>query len=306
MTLARRALLLGTAGGIAASASACRDATVPATYSATTPTVAPTRTPASPPAADPSSLASAPPKHPRRPHLPRPTPWRPTAGEIEPAIKLAAVRHLERAHTSPHERLRVLYAQYGGLLPDSASVLVPSLSQTLRQGAVVPGGHTFDVRLSRRGSRWVVTEVFPSRPGPRARRLSLAARRVLAHDRIDLPPASADDIASGQVEDSVLEALLRLAAAYRVGVSVMRSGHPLHVFGTDRLSDHPRGLAVDVWRIDGHPVVAPSTPRRLVEGFMRRAVALGADNVGGPTPLAGAAYFSDRTHHDHVHLGFPG
>ena len=96
-----------------------------------------------------------------------------------------------------------------------------------------------------------------------------------------------------------------LAAAHVVDVSVVKSGHPLYVFGTNRLSDHPRGHAVDVWAIDGHPVVSPAN-RPLVESVMRLGASLGAYQVGGPVDLDGAGlqYFSDNTHHDHIHLGF--
>ena len=41
-------------------------------------------------------------------------------------------------------------------------------------------------------------------------------------------------------------AMLALARTYRLEVSVVRSGHPLDVFGTDRPSDHPRGRAFGV------------------------------------------------------------
>jgi hypothetical protein len=127
---------------------------------------------------------------------------------------------------------------------------------------------------------------------------------VLANDRIALPPASAADIRSGQVHDSVLTAMLALAKTYRIGVSVIRSGHPINVFGTNRPSDHPRGRAFDTWQINGRAVVSPSTPRSLITAYMRATESAGSYNVGGPYQLSGAAYFSDRTHHDHVHAGF--
>ena len=172
-------------------------------------------------------------------------------------------------------------------------------------GAVRAGGATYDVRLVRSGGGWRVVAVHPSRPGPPARHLSGAAQRVLRHPRIDLPPASRADVLSGQVHDSVLTAMLVLARRYTLGVSVVRSGHPLHVFGTSRLSDHPRGRAFDTWRIDGHPVVAGGTPRRLVTGYMEAVAAAGSYNVGGPYLLGSPPqFFSDATHHDHVHAGF--
>ncbi|WP_257786860.1 hypothetical protein [Streptomyces fodineus] len=40
---------------------------------------------------------------------------------------------------------------------------------------------------------------------------------------------------------------------------------------------------------------------------MRDAAAAGSYNVGGPVLLAGGGagqFFSDATHHDHVHIGF--
>jgi len=240
------------------------------------------------------------------PPLPRVTRWHADPRDVEPAAKRAAVRTIERRGNTRRSALQVLDAQYGGILSSSASVLVVCRSWTRApSGAVRPGGATYDVRLVRSGSGWRVVAVHPSRPGPPARHVSGAARRVLRHPRIDLPPASRADVLSGQVHDSVLTAMLGLAHRYTLGVSVVRSGHPLHVFGTTRLSDHPQGRAFDTWRIDGHPVVAGRTPRALVVGYMEAAAAAGSYNVGGPYLLGSAPqFFSDATHHDHVHAGF--
>ena len=200
--------------------------------------------------------------------------------------------------------LQVIDAQYGGLLTSSASVLVPTRQWVVdAAGTQSERGWTFDVRLSAASPTWHITAINPSNPGA-ATSVDSLATQVLASSRIDLPPASRADIASGQVHDSVLEAMLTLAKAYTIGVSVIRSGHPTHVFGTTRLSDHPRGRAFDTWRINGVPVVATSTPRSLVTGYMQAAAAAGSYNVGGPYLLSGRAYFSDQTHHDHVHAGF--
>jgi hypothetical protein len=200
--------------------------------------------------------------------------------------------------------VEVIDAQYGGILTSSASVLVPCRVYTLSGGRVVSSGTTVDVRLSKSSGHWRVTATHPAQPGAAMSRLSTAARQVLANDRIALPPASAADIRSGQVHDTVLAAMLELAKTYRIGVSVIRSGHPQYVFGTTRLSDHPRGRAFDTWQINDRPVVAPTTPRSLVTSYMRAAASLGSYNVGGPYQLAGSTYFSDQTHHDHIHAGF--
>lgn len=200
--------------------------------------------------------------------------------------------------------VEVIDAQYGGILSDTASVLVPCRSFTLADSRVVTGGTTVDVRLTKTQGTWRVTAMHPAQPGKATTQLSPAARQVLSNARIALPPASAADIRSGQVHESVLAAMLELAGTYRIGVSVIRSGHPINVFGTDRPSDHPRGRAFDTWQIDGRAVVDPATPRALVTSYMRATESLGSYNVGGPYQLPGPAYFSDRTHHDHIHAGF--
>ena len=272
--------------------------------------------------------------------LPKISPWRPNVGDIEPEAKAHAVRLIEAIGSSPvgHAGLaaaksrvaalgeagslvrqapsllhaasgaviEVIDAQYGGLLADTASVLVAFRQWWANDHVVTPGGTTVDVRLSRLGGQWRVTALHPAQPGPAAVRLSAVARQVLSSDRIELPPASVADVRSGQVHDKVLNALLTLAKDYSIGVSVIRSGHPKYVFGTNRLSDHPRGRAFDTWRINGHAVVDPATPKKLITGYLEAAAAVGSYNVGGPYQLAGSGsqFFSDATHHDHVHAGF--
>ncbi len=274
--------------------------------------------------------------------LPHTTPWQPSPADIDPQVKLRAVRLVEAIGAWPQggggvakagarvaaqglpaslagqagpllpaagsAALQVIEAQYGGILSDSASVLVVCDQWTRDgDGPVRAGGTTVDVRLSRAQPRWKVTALHPARPGPPAATLSDPARRVLADPRVQLPPAATADLRGRVVHPSVPRAMLELAGTYRMSVSVVRSGHPIDVFGTDRPSDHPLGKAFDVWRIDGHPVVDPATSRRLIETFMRDAAAAGSYNVGGPIQLTGGGpdqFFSDATHHDHVHVGF--
>ncbi|QLE70636.1 hypothetical protein FGW37_02560 [Streptomyces rectiverticillatus] len=278
--------------------------------------------------------------------LPRPAAWRPAPADIRPDVKLRAVRLVEALGTwgrgaggteKARERVRalglppalagqagpllsgadeavvqVIDAQYGGILADSASVLVTCRQWTRKGGGpVVTGGTTVDVRLAQgatAGAPWSVGELHPADPGPAARSLPEAARRVLAERRIRLPAAAEADIRNGGVHAGVLRSMLKLAERYRYDVSIVRSGHPQNVFGTDRPSDHPPGRAFDVWRIDDRAVVDRATPRALIEAFMRDAAASGSYNVGGPVLPAGGSpgrpFFSDDTHHDHVHVGF--
>jgi len=252
-----------------------------------------------------SSRTASPSPTPTLAALPAVTSWRPDPNDIAPLCKLTAVRRVEADGNGPRQSLQVIDAQYGGLLTDTASVLVVTRSWARRGDRLTAGGHTFDVRLSRGAGGWRVTSVRPSRPGSPAATLTTAARRVLASDRIVLPPAGTLDVRSGTIHDSVLNALLTMSASFRIHVSVVRSGHPLHVFGTDRLSDHPQGRAFDTWAINGQAVVDARTPRSLVEDYMHAAADAGSYNVGGPYLLGAAPqWFSDDTHHDHVHSGF--
>lgn len=323
----RRTVLLAAAGALLGTAGCTNGA----------PRRAGQRTAGGTPSAGPSG--AVPPSAPSA--LPRTTPWRAGSAEIDPEVKQRAVRLIEAIGAWPSGKggtaaakarvtalglpaglvdragpllpsadaaaLQVLVAQYGGILTDSASVLVVCRQWTRHGGRITAGGTTVDVRLVRTGSGWTVTALHPAQPGAAVASPSTAVRKVLADTRIALPPAAEADLRSGRVHDSVLDAMLRLSGTYRMDVSVVRSGHPLDVFGTTRPSDHPRGRAFDVWWIDGRAVVDPATPRTLIEHFMRDAAAAGSYNVGGPVLLTGGApgqFFSDNTHHDHVHIGF--
>lgn len=236
--------------------------------------------------------------------MPTVRPWTPGRGELVPAAKLAAVQAVQKLLGRPNTVVEVVDAQYGGLLADTASVIVPCRTYSVANGKLVTAGTTIDVRLSRSGQTWRVTSQHPAQPGSAAQSLSAAARRVLASDRIILPPASAADIRSGTIHHTVLTAMLALAEDYQLGISVIRSGHPQNVFGTTRPSDHPQGRAFDTWQINGRAVVDPTTPRALITNYMRATATTGSYNVGGPYQLPGTTYFSDRTHHDHIHAGY--
>ena len=129
----------------------------------------------------------------------------------------------------------------------------------------------------------------------------MAAQAVLGDARIVLPGAARADVLSGAVDDLVLDALTRLAQRWTLDVHVFTSGHPLHVFATDRVSNHSRGLAVDVWALDGIPVVDRArSPWREV---LVAAADVGASELGGPEDLGKRPFFSDQVHQDHLHVG---
>lgn len=334
----RRTLLgaLLTGGLVSACSRAAEPTAVPSASTSTS------TSPASP-ASSVSTMAAASPSTPVTPTprttaLPAARPWTARAGEVSPSVKRVATTLLETLGTwsngqgdvaSARTRLRtagydpawaaeltpllgvgtdavavVRDAQYGGILSSSASVLVVVDQWRLTSdGAVHAGGTTVDVRLERAAPHWRVVAVHPASPGLPTSSLSRSAKAVLSDSRIRLPHAAHADVAAGRIHDTVLSLLLAMAQQHVVDVSVLRSGHPLLVFGTSRASDHPKGHAVDVWALDGKPLVVPANHRLAVSG-MRFAAAHGAYNVGGPVLLSGSGFFSDRTHQDHIHLGY--
>ena len=166
-------------------------------------------------------------KHPTLPTVAR---WQPSGNDISPGAKLAAVRRIESLGDRPGSVVQVVDAQYGGLLPEAASVLVVTRSWRRGTGGrLVESGRTFDVRVVRSATAWRVVAVYPSHPGPPAR-LDAAAREVLARrSSIDLPAAARADVLSGRVHDSVLNAMLTLSDSFHLGISVVMSGHPRDV-----------------------------------------------------------------------------
>lgn len=267
----------GTAGRTTSTAP-----TSTAPTSASTPTTSPTGSP--PATATPT------------PEAPEPAPYRPSSAEVDGDVKLAAARAVE----ARPEVERVTFTQYFGYLPPAASILVEA-------DFVEGGGATYDVQASQSAGRWRVDSIEPAR---RVRALpdpGTLARQVLDSDRIDLNWAGRVDVAAGLMADDVLRSMLAVAEQHRIGVSVLVSAHPVQVFGTDRRSNHPDGLAYDIGRIDGRLVVDPRAAS-LVREVMELAAGTGAYQVGGPTDLddGGSQYFSDPTHSDHVHVGFTG
>ncbi|MEZ0579035.1 hypothetical protein [Nocardioides sp. MH1] len=226
----------------------------------------------------------------------RPPRYHPLSTEVDAEAKRVAARAVEAL---PRVR-RVTYTQYFGYLPPRADILVEA---DFASG----GGATYSVLISRPGDRWRVDDVREAHPPAALPDPGPLARRVLDSNRITLPWAGRADVAAGDVADAVLRSMLAIARQHTIGVSVLISAHPVDVFGTDRRSDHPDGRAYDIGRIDGRLVVFPGTMGR-VRDVMRLAAGTGAYQVGGPEDLdgGGSQYFSDATHSDHVHVGFPG
>lgn len=202
--------------------------------------------------------------------------------------------------------IEVVYPQIGGLTSSEASVMtVVSQRLLLRDGTRDERGNVLDIRLARQGKSWVVQGVTPTAPLPSAGGpLSEPAQRVLDHPRLVLPPSAAADVRTGAIDDSILAVLAGLADEHDLQVQVFYDGHPTNVFGTDRVSRHSQGRAVDLVRVDGVMVTDPAMPRETLEAVMTLAGKLGATEVGGPFDLNGPArgYFTDAVHLDHLHV----
>jgi len=273
------------------------------------------------------------------PELPAAQPWEPGSGEVTAELKLAVTRVVEALGTvprdapDPSERLDevgadpalaedagslippgepavtdVVYPQLGGLETDTASVMVVARQTWLQAGEPVSRMVTADVRLDGPEGERTVSGIRPveydsvgsaSLPG--------SLRAAVDQGQIELPEAAAADLVTADIYPGVVESMAGLAEKYEYSVSVVRSGHPDEVFGTDRLSNHTRGRAVDVWAIDGVPVAELDRNGDTLRGFLEDAARWGADSIGGPVDLdggPGGTYFSDTLHHDHVHIAF--
>lgn len=338
----RRGLLLAAAGG-GLAACTLEPAPVAGTSTVTsTVTSAPTTTVTVPGEPTPPVTVTTSPAPPAALSLPeQPEPWTVLPGEVRPASKQAAVdflvavmsfddrgreddtlaARLEPLQASPMaarpllgflpgsgpSALAVRYAQWGGLSPaeDSASQMVVADQLLLNgQGELVRRPFAVDVRLSLDGDRWFVTSVLPAYPDPSMPALSGPVQALIDDARFDLPGIAVADLRSGVVQESVAAGLLALAGRWRIDVHVFRSAHPVNVFGTTRASAHAVGRAVDVWALDGIPVI--DQDRAPWRAFMEAALAAGATDIGGPAELQPVgSYFTDQVHQDHVHLGFP-
>lgn len=203
--------------------------------------------------------------------------------------------------------VEVVYPQYGGLTSTLTQASVMLVANQYRATTDRPEtetiSSTFDVRLRRTATTaWQITDVLPAAPAapPEGIVLSPSAQSVLAHEGIVLPGAARADLLSGSIDDRVSQALLTLAQQWRLHVQVIRSGHPINVFATDRVSNHTRGRAVDIWSIDDVPVIdhTASAWRELMKAALQVS-----REVGGPQKI-GSGSFTDHVHQDHVHVGF--
>ena len=290
----------------------------------------PALVPARPAASSPGAVA-----------LPDVTPYRVLRGEVEPACKVAAARAVTTALTwTPGERgtglsgrlhdagalpslahdldalvkehhasaLEIVYPQYGGLSRADASVILVARQTWRTSAGALPQVRdlTLDIRLRKLAGRWAAERAYVPTLPPAGTGQSQAAQRLLRNEALVFPAAATADLLGGLTDPRLAAMLERLSRRWRLHVQVLRSGHPRNVYGTRRVSNHTKGRAVDVWAIDGIPVVRQRAS--VCSAVMRDAAAAGADEIGGPVAPDGRSghrpFFTNALHRDHLHLGF--
>ena len=214
----------------------------------------------------------------------------------------------------------VVYPQLGGLVPLGSGATYAVVMVVLRHRLLTSDGErrevtrTVDVRLRVVDGRWAVEALgsVGGDPVPRPKDVPASLVRVLEDQRIVLPDSARWDLHSGKVDGRVVGVMADLAARSPYSVTVLRSGHPESVvdgFG-DRASNHFLGRAVDVWALDGVPVVAQRGQRdSAAYDLLEQVIVPGpADEVGVPVgwDLDGPVrqVFDNAVHNDHFHLGF--
>lgn len=207
----------------------------------------------------------------------------------------------------------VVYPQLGGLDPHSAPrrcsvmvVLDQHLESDLGRRTI---GRCLDLRLHRGADgTWQLEDIgdVSGTELPRPTGASAAVQAVLDHPTITMPDSVRWDLDEGFVDGRVLDELVRLADRTPIAVTSCRRGHPEHVFGTNRVSAHMVGRAVDVWSVGGALVQQREVGSAAYE--LTRDIALSGriGNLGSPWAFGSAApgSFTDPVHQDHLHLGF--
>lgn len=128
---------------------------------------------------------------------------------------------------------------------------------------------------------------------------------VLSNPSIRLRPPAAEDVRSGRVDARVLAVLLIASERHTLGVGPLLTGHSYYVAGTDRVSNHVYGRAVDITMVDDSNVSPGNEAAlNLVLTLASLPEPLRPDELGSPWKLEveGVRSFT-RGHGDHIHWG---
>ncbi|MDP2624090.1 MAG: SdrD B-like domain-containing protein [Actinomycetota bacterium] len=213
-------------------------------------------------------------------------------------------------HRGRWSRGQVVYPQLGGLTNERTSVMVVT-RQTVGSGSEPEFSvvRTLDIRLIMGEAGWEF-DALASAGGAFGSVEDLElAHAVAADPRIEMPDSARLDILGGEVSPVLLELMSDLADITPYGVTVMATGHPYHVFETNRVSHHTGGRAIDIFRVGDRHVIddrdGGSATRVLVQRLWEdpRVVQVGSpwDIDGGP-----GRSFANVVHQDHIHVAVIG
>lgn len=206
--------------------------------------------------------------------------------------------------------LDIVYPQLGGLTDSAASMMVVVRHRTLVGDEERTVTRTVDVRIENGADGWTVSELASTGGEPPASPAGTpTGEGALANPNLELSDTARWDIEAGRIGDPILEALNGLANERRLSVTVLATGHPRNVFGADSVSNHTAGRAVDVWAVDGVPVIGQRSIGSPAYQLVEAALAQGITEVGSPWDLDGAgmgASFTNTVHQDHLHFGYDG
>lgn len=211
-------------------------------------------------------------------------------------------------HANRASRGQVVYPQMGGLTEEQASVMVV-VRQTVWDGEAIEfvETRTLDIRVRLDETGWVF-EGLASAGGDRLARpetLSAEATAVLDNPRIFLPDSARWDIYRGQVSRSLLALLDDISEKTPFGVVTLTNGHPHNVFGTERLSAHTTGHAVDLFRLGDSQVIESRYEGSLVHSLASLLYRMETvKQVGSPWNFDGPSSrsFTNTVHQDHIHV----
>ena len=136
---------------------------------------------------------------------------------------------------------------------------------------------------------------------------SADAAALVANPRLTLTENARYDLERGAVDARVVGILELILQSYTVTVSVFSTGHSTYVHGTQKVSNHIAGRAVDIAALNGEPVTRNSSNARAVVAWLATGQGpLRPDELGSPfsefESLPGV--FSDADHQDHIHIGW--
>ena len=132
---------------------------------------------------------------------------------------------------------------------------------------------------------------------------------VLADPRIDIYPCGRQDVRTGAIDRRILATLEFLASSgMNPSVSSLRCGHSF-LTTSGNVSEHTSGSAVDIYALNGTPILGNQGPGTITDRAVRALLTL--QGPMSPHQIITLmeydgfpAAFGMGDHADHIHVGF--